>query len=371
MGSRDEPSTLHQPLLSSLVVRPSDSGGGGGGSDYEPGEVRHDAPPYSRSDRYSEAHGYRIRAVSGSPVHRRDFDRRIFPDYDHLGGPHRHGFASTRGAIRSAGFASARGAIRSAGRNRDYSPPYSRGRAGGRPFGRAFDGPRLGTGPFKGEGMHRNNPNVRPREGDWYCPECGNLNFARREYCNNCDRFCYAPIGGPRRGHGGPPPPLGPPRRFQGPPLHRSPGRFANGYRSPPRGWLRDGPRDFGPGGPPPPRDKGRFLEHHACRDQVDYPEDDFRDQGKFDRLPLPDWTSRDRARDQFLDDRKGYERRLLSPLPPPPGLPHRGRWAEQDVRERSRSPVRGGPPPKDFHYSDRDQDDRRNGGRDRIGSVY
>ena len=46
----------HQPLLSSLVVRPSDSGGGGG-SDYEPGEVRRDAPPYSRSDRYSDDTG--------------------------------------------------------------------------------------------------------------------------------------------------------------------------------------------------------------------------------------------------------------------------------------------------------------------------
>lgn len=55
MGSRDE-SAPHQPLLSSLVVRPSDSGGGGGGggSDYEPGEVRRDAPPYSRPDRYPD-----------------------------------------------------------------------------------------------------------------------------------------------------------------------------------------------------------------------------------------------------------------------------------------------------------------------------
>uniref|UniRef100_A0A7C9AV63 Uncharacterized protein n=2 Tax=Opuntia streptacantha TaxID=393608 RepID=A0A7C9AV63_OPUST len=52
MGSREE-ATPHQPLLSSLVVRPSDSGGGGG-SDYEPGEVRRDRPPYSRSDRFSD-----------------------------------------------------------------------------------------------------------------------------------------------------------------------------------------------------------------------------------------------------------------------------------------------------------------------------
>lgn len=63
MGSREkDPTTPHQPLLSSLVVRPSDTvgaaaaaaGGGatGGGSDYEPGEVRRDPPPYSRSDRH-------------------------------------------------------------------------------------------------------------------------------------------------------------------------------------------------------------------------------------------------------------------------------------------------------------------------------
>ncbi|CAL5387293.1 unnamed protein product [Camellia sinensis] len=39
-----------------LVVRPSDSGGGGEAgcdSDYEPGEVRRDPPPYSHSDRFS------------------------------------------------------------------------------------------------------------------------------------------------------------------------------------------------------------------------------------------------------------------------------------------------------------------------------
>lgn len=53
MGSRDKDHTTpHQPLLSSLVVRATDSGGGGaaGGSDYEPGEVR-------RSDRFSDNPG--------------------------------------------------------------------------------------------------------------------------------------------------------------------------------------------------------------------------------------------------------------------------------------------------------------------------
>ncbi|PRQ46409.1 hypothetical protein RchiOBHm_Chr2g0088791 [Rosa chinensis] len=60
MGSRNEEQTPphHQPLLSSLVVRPSTSDGGGAGgrgSDYEPGEVRHEPPPpqYTRPDRYA------------------------------------------------------------------------------------------------------------------------------------------------------------------------------------------------------------------------------------------------------------------------------------------------------------------------------
>lgn len=66
MGSRDKEQTTphHQPLLSSLVVRPSvsdgggDGGGGrGGGSDYEPGEVRREPPSYYRSDRYSDEPG--------------------------------------------------------------------------------------------------------------------------------------------------------------------------------------------------------------------------------------------------------------------------------------------------------------------------
>ncbi|RVW96346.1 hypothetical protein CK203_020759 [Vitis vinifera] len=59
MGSRDKDQTApHQPLLSSLVIRPSDSSGGGtGGSDYEPGELRREAPHYSRSDRFGDGPG--------------------------------------------------------------------------------------------------------------------------------------------------------------------------------------------------------------------------------------------------------------------------------------------------------------------------
>ncbi|GAB2268293.1 hypothetical protein Dimus_003267 [Dionaea muscipula] len=367
MDSRDEPLPPYQPLLSSLVVRPSDNGGpsagGGSGSgvgrraDYEPREVRLGAATYSRSERFSDENGYRSRALSGSPVHRRDV-RRYSPDFNNPGDLRRHEFPSGRDAVRSPG------------RHRDPSPPHYR-RGVGRPFERAFEGSGLGSGPLRGEPMQRNNPNVRPREGDWYCPDpwCGNLNFARRESCNSCGRYRYSPAGSPRRGHADPHS-LGAPRRFPGPPTERTPVRLANGFRSPPRGWLRNGPREFGPSGMPPPRYESRFPDHRARRDRLDYPDEDFRGRGKFDRLASQDWASRDRTKDHFIDDRKGYERCPPSPLPPPP---HRGRWIERDSRERSRSPIGAGPP-KDFHrdlYVERGRDERRSGGRDRIGSVY
>ncbi|KAG2713116.1 hypothetical protein I3760_04G159900 [Carya illinoinensis] len=374
MSSRDKDQTTphHQPFLSSLVVRASvsdgavgggvDGGFGGRVSDYEPGEVRRDhPPPYSRSDRYPDEPGYTLRAGSGSPVRHRDAGHCYSPNFNHSGG-----------LPRSREF----GSGRDPGRYRDSSPPFGRGRGGGRPFGRAFDGPGLGPGAFRGEGMSRNNPNVRQREGDWICPDplCGNLNFARREYCNSCKRLRHGPGASPRRGYPGPPPPHAPPpRRFPGSPLERSPGRSMNGYRSPPpppRAWARAGPREFGAGGLPPPRHEGRFSDHHMRRDRLDYPENDYRGRNKFDR-PMPaDWGHRGRGRNAFFNERKGFERR--PPSPPPPAAPFR-RWAH-DVRGRSRSPIRGGPPPKDYHrdmYMDQGRGDRRAVGRDRIGDAY
>uniref|UniRef100_A0A803QS86 RanBP2-type domain-containing protein n=1 Tax=Cannabis sativa TaxID=3483 RepID=A0A803QS86_CANSA len=297
MTSRDkdkDQTTPHQPLLSSLVIRPSNSDGVRG-TDYEPGEVRRDPPSSSRSDRLSGDSGYRLRAGSSSPVRRRDADHRYNPDIDHSGA-----MARSREV----------GSTRDTGRFRDASPPFVRGRGGGRPFGRAADGPDIGRGPFRGEGMSRNNPNVRPRDGDWFCPDvgCGNLNFARRDYCNKCNRARPGPGESPRRGYPVPPPPDAIPRRFAGPPLDPSPGRIMNGYRSPPRAWARNGPREFIGGD-----------------------------------LPLP------RHNDS------------------------RGRWG-RDIRERSRSPVRGGLPPKEYRrdvFVERGRDDRRGMARNRIDGAY
>lgn len=90
--------------------------------------------------------------------------------------------------------------------------------------------------------------------------------------------------------------------------------------------------------------------------------------------MPVVDWGQRDRGRDSFFNERKGYERRMPSPPLLPPTLPpHRGRWG-RELRERSRSPIRGGFPPKDYHqdmYVDRVRDDRRGLGRDRLGDTY
>ncbi|XP_055810570.1 uncharacterized protein LOC129880519 isoform X1 [Solanum dulcamara] len=347
MGSREKDQPT--PHLSSLVVRPTDSGGengdGGAGSDYEPGEVRRDAPPYSRSDRFSDSHGYRAYAGSVSPVRHRNADHRYSTDFDHSGGlPRSHGFGSGRDP----------------GRHRDYSPPYGRGRQAGRFVGRSYDGPGYGARQVR-EGLPRSNPNVRPRDGDWMCPDplCNNLNFARRENCNKCKRPRYAPPGSPRRGYPSPPPH----HRIPGPPINRSPGRFVNGYRSPPHGWARDDPRDFR-AGVPHSRYEGRFADPPIRRDRPDFADADCRDRSRFERPPALDWGHRERGRESYyLSERKGYERRTPSPLHPPVLPPH-GQWP-RDIRERSRSPVRGGPPPKDYGrdiYMGRGRDDRRVG---------
>lgn len=102
-------------------------------------------------------------------------------------------------------------------------------------------------------------------------------------------------------------------------------------------------------------------------RDRVEYIEDGFRGRGKFNERPLTtDWGSRDHHH-------QGRERQ---PLPPPTLLPPQLPPAHNSwlVRERSRSPIGGSFPPKDYHrdlYLERGRDDRRGGGRERIGGAY
>lgn len=155
--------------------------------------------------------------------------------------------------------------------------------------------------------------------------------------------------------------------------MDRSPERTLNGYRSPPHGLGRDGPREYVTAALPSLRNEGRFPD--IRRDRVDYIDDAYR-RNKFDRPPPPvDWDHRDRGREGFTNERTRFERRPLSPPAPllPSLPPQRGRWA-RDVRQRSRSPIRVDVPPKEM-YMDRVKDDRRGGvddrRRDRIGGMY
>ncbi|CAM8945452.1 unnamed protein product [Rhodiola kirilowii] len=317
MGSRNrEQTTAHQPLLSSLVVRLTDNERT---ADFEPGEVNRDPPSYSRSARfYEDSPGYAVHAGSVSPVRRRNEDRHFHSAFDHSGAmPHR-----------------GRGRGRDSGRYRESSPRFSRGMGVDRSWGRGSGGHRLRPGPFKADTAGKSNPNVEPREGDWYCsePACNNLNFARRDHCNNCHRPRRGTELSPRRGHPGPPPPL---RRFSG--MDQSPRRATNGYRSPPQMGRNYGvdlllERD---------RRVDRFADRHIRRDQPGYLDDGFDGRGRFDRRdpPMGYAAHREHIRDSLYNDRKGYERRLPSPPlpslhPPPPVAP--GRWA----RDRSRSPI-------------------------------
>ncbi|XP_058074316.1 uncharacterized protein LOC131223051 [Magnolia sinica] len=443
-GEREQ-QTRHVTIgnnLGSLIVRPSESEGGGGGSDYEPGEVRREKnnhsninhnhnnrngnlnnnhnnrnnnhndrqPLYSRSPRHSRSlrfpdkfqdkfQGYgngmcagsisplnqrmcagsvsplrqRARAGSVSPLRQRKADHRYGSDFNHPGGP-RHGPGYTGG--------------RGRGRFREFSRPCGRGR-GDRSFGRDFESfevPGLHPSPFKDEFMGRNNPNVSPREGDWICsePSCGNLNFARRAYCNNCNKLRFEPRSGgpggsPRRSYLRPPSPHGLSPRFPAPPMERGRGRGVNGYGSPhgwgrggaresPRGWGRDSPREFRMG-PPSLRHVERFPDHHLPRERPDYhDEDGYKGRGKFEMPMPPQWGHRGRGRGKFFHERRGYAANdQQTPSPPLPlSPPQRGPWGH-DRRERSRSPMRCGL--RDYHrdsYMGRGRDYRRGMGRGR-----
>ncbi|KAK3129782.1 hypothetical protein QOZ80_6BG0484650 [Eleusine coracana subsp. coracana] len=220
------------------------------------------------------------------------------------------------------------------GRFRKGSPPYGRG---GRSYGRGHPGKDFIN--IDGEYVHRNDPNLSPREGDWICqnPNCGNLNFARRTHCNNCNKYRYAPevyeprrsprrvyLSPPPRGPARSPPPRGP-ARIGGPPVERAPLRETAGYRSPPRVW---GIGDRGYASRSPPADRaGRFAEPPLKERMVFRGDRDPRDRAKFDWSVTDGYNQRERPRDGMYLDRS--RRRSGSP---------RDNWGS-DLRDRSRSP--------------------------------
>ncbi|KAH7682473.1 Ran binding protein zinc finger-like protein [Dioscorea alata] len=268
-----------------------------------------------RPQRFHEDSGYGMRAGSISPPRRWRADYHD-PDFGHPIRPHiGRGFRGGRG-----------------GRFRDTSPSYGSGR-GGRSIGRGYNGSRREQSPFDGEYVHRNDPNLSPREGDWICrnQSCGNLNFARRTHCNKCHEYRYGSgIRGssrsPRRSYHSPPPrQLSP--RFSG--LHPEPGfrRDTNGYRSPSRGWGMGEPINFGSRSPS--RRGGRFPDNLE-RDRLDYDNNGYRERRKLD-WPIHDqWEHRDPERDGFMSERRAFGGRSRSPPT---------RWIN-NTRERSQSPV-------------------------------
>nr|CAB3468049.1 unnamed protein product [Digitaria exilis] len=287
-----------------------------------PPERRRPASPPPQRRRYSPSPRFQ------PPRHPRFLDEQ--PGYGMHGGPSpprpRRAEADAVGPRYTHGY---QGGGRGGARFREDSPSHGRG---GRSYGRGYGPPGKDFINIDGEYVHRNDPNLSPREGDWICqnPNCGNLNFARRTHCNNCNKFRYSareahePRCSPLRGYPSPPP-RGPPRMVAGPGDRASPREMVR-YRSPPHGWGAGDPRGYAARSPPEravrfpdPSPKGR-MGFRGDRDP--------RDRAKFDWSATDDYSQRERLHDGYLDRSR---RRSGSP---------RANWGN-DLRDRSRSPPR------------------------------
>lgn len=127
------------------------------------------------------------------------------------------------------------------------------GGRGGPRGGRGGGGDRRGgRDDGRGGGGGGNQGKMEARAGDWDCPSCGNMNFARRDACNKCQTprgdgggDSYGGRSGGGRGWGG--------------------GRGGGG-RGGPRGGGRGGRGGFGGGG------RGGYDRQGARQDRRDRP---------------------------------------------------------------------------------------------------
>ncbi|CAM0910488.1 unnamed protein product [Alopecurus aequalis] len=278
---------------------------------------------------YDEPQGYGMHA-GPSPPHQRRLESSKFDDT--IGPRYTHGYEGSGrgydggGRGYEGGGRGYEGGGRGGARFRDDSPPYGRG---GRSHGRGYNGPGKEFILIDGEYVHRNDPNLSPREGDWICqnPSCGNLNFARRSHCNNCNKHRYEPSRSPHRGYFDSPPRV--PARALGPPSDRAP---------PPREMARyRSPRDWGVGDPigyparSPPDRVVRFSDP-LQRERMGFRGDrELRDPVKFE-WSAAEYKQRDRPNGGLYPDRN--RRHSGSP---------RGNWGS-DMRDRSRSPAANRP---------------------------
>lgn len=212
---------------------------------------------------------------------------------------------------------------------------------------------------------------------------CGNLNFARRTHCNNCNKprrdlgdvGIRANTGFSQGGFRGPPhvPFMGGGPLLGGGEL----GRGLSGHGEGLGGWGRGRSSDFDHG--PPPHISDRMSDFRPVRDirdhDVDGVREPFRERERFfggrppldrggpmDRLPLDSGVFGDRVR-----DREPYrEKRVLDGVDyrGRPNTPLRSRWAKEE-KERSNSPGRA------LYRPDRHRDSRREERRDRRDAPY